>query len=426
MATFTRGYALIVGVSQYQSYPEASLPSVLSDTADMCWTLRNPNTCAYPNDQVRYLLDSQATAAGICEGLEWLADRVDQSSTAIFYFSGHGLNRINSTRDDSCLVAYDADLENGTGIVSGTRLSELLRSVSTGRLAVFLDSCYAGGTAELKSKEAVPEYGALGNRTAAGLSEGNYQDILKDGRGRVIIASSGPDQISFAPRDLKHSLFTHYLLKALQGEARATAGTIRVFEVFNFIEGNMSRHTRNRPLLKTNTEKNFPLALAQHPKLSLDSLGRAERRSGNERRSTLERRGATPLQRLRYGFWRDFHFTTGEGQDDNFWNHLDLPSSMIRTLEKEAGRYVYLDAHGNPEEPAKVLKEAVNYVFDYVKSVGGPCKNIIGIEEIATRIGDIYRVEFRKRRSDADRREARNSRSTTVEEELPVGAGLSR
>ncbi len=44
--------------------------------------------------------------------------------------------------------------------------------------------------------------------------------MLAQGKGRVVIASSRPDELSWVLPGMRNSLFTHYILEVLRGEGK--------------------------------------------------------------------------------------------------------------------------------------------------------------------------------------------------------------
>ncbi len=58
-----------------------------------------------------------------------------------------------------------------------------------------------------------------------------------------------------------NGLFTHYLLEALQGAAASADGTVRIFDLFDYISQRVPQHKPQHPLFKAETEQNFAIAL---------------------------------------------------------------------------------------------------------------------------------------------------------------------
>jgi hypothetical protein len=86
---FPSGHALIVGVG-------VDLPNTVDDAQGLAEILRDPERCAYPAEQVELLVSESAKRSDILAGLDRLAQRSDENSTVIIYFSGHGYH-VNSS-----------------------------------------------------------------------------------------------------------------------------------------------------------------------------------------------------------------------------------------------------------------------------------------------------------------------------------------
>jgi uncharacterized caspase-like protein len=65
---------------------------------------------------------------------------------------------------------------------------------------------------------------------------GAFWDRLSQGKGRVIITASDANEVSVEKDDLKHGVFTYYLLEALQGKGDLDGnGVITVDEVYRYV-----------------------------------------------------------------------------------------------------------------------------------------------------------------------------------------------
>lgn len=255
-AEFSNGYGLVIGVANYPKVRK--LPNtILKDARDVAQVIRSPLHCSYPDDHVRLLLDGEATAQGIRDGLRWLASSTGADDTALVFFSGHGGRIEQGPGQDNYLIPYDCDPRDlKTTAISGSELTELLREIRAQRLLVLFDCCYSGGTGEAKD---------LGFEEIAfkdGFRE-QYYEKLAQGTGRVIMASSRPDEVSLVLPGMDNSLFTHYLLEALNGKARTRAdGLIRVFDLFEYVSEEVPAQAAQHPIFKaSDLDKNFPIAL---------------------------------------------------------------------------------------------------------------------------------------------------------------------
>ncbi|MCY1083644.1 caspase family protein [Archangium lansingense] len=245
LESFPRGHALSIGVANYPRFRPLR-GYTLNDASDMAALLTDPSRCGYPEAQVKRLLDGEASITAIRTELKQLAARTGPEDTAVVFFSGHGGRTPDGRRQ--YLLPYDAE----PGRLDATALSmeefrELLGNIRAGRLLVVLDCCHAGGAAESKAAEE----GLDG--LEPGLDEEHVQ-LLRTGRGRVVLASCRPEEKSFAERGSRNSIFTHFLLQALRGEARTLGdGVVRVFDLFRHVSDKVP------PFVSTLGERQTPL-----------------------------------------------------------------------------------------------------------------------------------------------------------------------
>lgn len=258
---FEQGHAVVIGVAHYpcvRPLPE----TVLNDARDLYALLTNPIACGYPTapaPNVTLLLDAEATGDRIRAALVDLAARTGPNDTALVFFSGHGAYKGSNSEVQQYILPYDCASDNFTGTaISGAEMTTLLRNIPAGRLLILFDSCHSGGVGEPKG--VLPQL-------KIGLSESYYAGLAQ-GRGRVVIASCRADEYSWALEGMNHSLFTHYLLEALQGQAKTLGdGFVRVFDLFRHVADHVPARAEQinasqHPLFKaTAVENDFPIAL---------------------------------------------------------------------------------------------------------------------------------------------------------------------
>lgn len=250
---FAYGHALLIGVAHYPKV--TPLPeSVLNDARDLCALLTDPARCGYPPAQVVQLLDGQATGVAIRAALTELAAATGPDNTAVVFFSGHGAHDPAGGEHGQYLLPYDCDLGDLRGTaIAGDEMTALLRAIQAGRLLVFFDACHSGGAGDPKGT--LPQF-------KGGLDEAYYQ-ALAQGKGRVVMASSRPEEISWALAGMRNSLFTHFMLEALRGEAKTLDdGYVRVFDLFRHVADQVPLRAAQHPIFKaTAMEEDFPVAL---------------------------------------------------------------------------------------------------------------------------------------------------------------------
>jgi hypothetical protein len=256
MEPMQNAHALVIGIANYRSV--SKLPeAVLNDARDIGGLLVDPSRCAYPRDNVKLLLDGEATRDNIRAELKTLAERTDVDSTVFLYLSSHGARIDSGPNAGEYLLPVDTlypGYDNLTRTaLSGTEFSEALGAMPARKVLVVLDCCHAAGVAEVKSLE--------GESGLKALSDGYYEALSK-GKGRVILASSRHDEKSYVKPGAPNSLFTRHLLAGLEGGIPSDDGLIKVFDLFEYLQPKVTAdEPRQHPIFKGVLEQNFPVAL---------------------------------------------------------------------------------------------------------------------------------------------------------------------
>ena len=255
--SFHQGHALVVGVG-------ADLPNTVDDAIGLANILKDPTRCAYPPDQVRTLTGEQATRAAILSALDDLAniqpfgcaqDRSPASGqpTVLVYFSGHGYQVASPTGEFYYLMPHGYNLNQlYQTCISGSEFADRLRAIPARKLVLLLDCCHAGGVGEAK---------APGLQMAKSPLPPEAHSLLAEGSGRVLIASSQEDELSYAGKP--YSAFTLALIESLCGVGVAKQdGYVRVADLALHAREVVPGRTRGRqhPVLHFEQADNFVLA----------------------------------------------------------------------------------------------------------------------------------------------------------------------
>jgi hypothetical protein len=253
-------HALVIGVSQYQHI--RPLPHV-ADAEDLAGVLRDPAACGYDPANVTLLQESEATRARILDELDRLGRRARPEATALVYFSGHGGRSPEGA--DSYLMpidgAWGTEARLEATAISSQRFSDKLGAIAARRLLVVLDCCHAAGLAQ--AKDVVSEW-------VAGLAD-DALGRLAAGRGRVVMAAARGDGAAYVLGGARHGLFTEHLIAGLRGAAGRADGFVRVLDLYGHVQRNVARQPAQRPVLKTELEDNFAVALSHGGRPALDA-----------------------------------------------------------------------------------------------------------------------------------------------------------
>lgn len=243
---FEHGHALVIGVG-------ADLKNTAQDAVGLAETLKDPERCAYLHKQVHVLTEQEATRVNILHKLKQLAQEASSDSTVIFYFSGHGYQITSSIGQVYYLMpfGYDANQLYLTAI-NGTELADHLRAIPAQKMLILLDCCHAGGLDTAKSP---------GMELAKAPLPPEARSLMAQGRGRVIIASSEAQELSYAGKP--YSAFTLALLEALAGKgASQSDGYVRVADLALHAREMVPKRTKNKqhPILNFEQADNFVVA----------------------------------------------------------------------------------------------------------------------------------------------------------------------
>jgi len=243
---FEQGHALTIGVG-------GDLSNTVDDAQGLADILKDSVRCAYPSDQVHTLTGPAADREAILATLDDLAQSTNPQSTAVVYFSGHGYRAKASIGEAYYLLPHGYDVNRlKTTAISGAEFTEKLRAIPAQKLLVLLDCCHAGGIGDAKAPGLELTKSPLPPEAA---------DLLAEGSGRVLIASSQEDELSFAGKP--YSAFTLALIEALAGEGVAKKdGYVRVADVALHARQVVPGRTRDRqhPILHFEQADNFVLA----------------------------------------------------------------------------------------------------------------------------------------------------------------------
>ena len=219
--------AIIIGVEKYRRLSKADYAnrdaSVFVDYAMRGLGVRQEN--------IRLLLDDKADAAEILVTFKnWLPTRVKSGSTDVYvFYSGHGL----PSEDGSSLffLPHEAnrDLLERTAI-SQKEIVDAIQRTSPKSVTMFIDSCYSGQsrTGETLLAGARP----LSVKAKQSSFPSNF----------TVISASALDQISSSSPELKHGIFSYYLMRGMEGEADANGDKqITVGEMQTYLSENVAR-----------------------------------------------------------------------------------------------------------------------------------------------------------------------------------------
>lgn len=194
-------YALVVGISNYQTSGVQPLQFAAKDAEDFRDLLKRQANGLYGSVEVKILTDQEAKTGMIKEGLQWLTDQVTRHDVGVVYLAGHGET---DTRNRFWFLTADTDKTHlAATALSKEDIDVTLQSLR-GRAVVFLDACHSGDAASDQGQGSVD--------TNALVSE-----LSSTGQDMVIFSSSSGREVSYESPDWKNGVFTKAVVEAIAG-----------------------------------------------------------------------------------------------------------------------------------------------------------------------------------------------------------------
>lgn len=115
-----------------------------------------------------------------------------------------------------------------------SEIARIFQRISSERLVFISDTCYSGAS----GGRTLPVTGRRANVSGA------FWERLSQGKGRVILTASDANELSVERDDIKHGVFTYYLLEGLRGKADLDKdGVITVDEVYRYVSTKVPQAT---------------------------------------------------------------------------------------------------------------------------------------------------------------------------------------
>jgi formylglycine-generating enzyme required for sulfatase activity/uncharacterized caspase-like protein len=256
-------FALIIGVSNYKDPNIRKLNYTRADAEGINKILSDPKKVGLNPEKIKILLDENATLFNIKNAItDWLYKNANKDSYVLIYFAGHGgleEDKLGTEADNwaKYLLPFDTVKDNlYASALSNREFHDLLRSIKSRKLVIFMDSCYSGGVSGGKARDVDVK-----------ITDDPYKK-LAEGEGRLVIAASQPNQQSFENDGLGHGVFTYHLIEALSGAADFDKdGVVTAMEVYQYLTENVPKTVKRLegreqvPLVRAELKTDFVVAV---------------------------------------------------------------------------------------------------------------------------------------------------------------------
>ncbi|MBA2393512.1 MAG: caspase family protein [Ktedonobacteraceae bacterium] len=236
-------WGVIVGVGEYEDSAYAPLPTCREDAKALA---RQLTSCGYGSNHIRLLVDggkdkdpfirqlmgdnsrlSKPTKGNIIETLETVAKRTKPEDLLLFYHTGHGCQE----KQESYLVSYDGRSQalQHTAVPIAI-IKDIMHKAPAQKKVIILDACRADVTSNsMRAPQPMPL--------------AFIERVFEQAKGLVILTSCGAEENSYVWEEKRRSVFTYYLLQALQNGNADFNGKDRISanDLYHYIRNGVTR-----------------------------------------------------------------------------------------------------------------------------------------------------------------------------------------
>jgi uncharacterized caspase-like protein len=233
-------YAVVVGVKSFR-YPDQIPPLNVSDkdARDFAEFLKEREGLL-GKVHVTLLLNEQATREKVVAAMREKFKSAGKQDIAIVFFSGHGTPH-SSNPGEFYFVTHDTRLDDLYSTALMVNDQRLFGEIPTDKVLLLADACHSGGFLSGIEREQVAKGPA------------NQFSVFRELPGRVAMSSSATSEVSFERMAFGNSVFTHFLIKGLRGEAaRQTTSNpggeakITIRSLFEYVSQNTRAATKGK------------------------------------------------------------------------------------------------------------------------------------------------------------------------------------
>jgi len=253
LGDYGKKYAIIIGISDYLNLLKT--PKNKDDLVDLKYTandalafkrfLENAELSG-GQWEIHPFINEKATFTNVDEVLTNILSRANARDLIFIFFSGHGRSHPEREKD-VYLLTYDFKPDDKRSGYPYSLLRDLISDTRAEHVIAFIDACRSGTIGFSK-----------GDQTQASFSQNIFGERLAQiPANRVIFTSGRGLQLSWEDETFKKSVFTHFLLKGLEGAApeHKNPQFIDLGELADYVTKQVSEYTKARP----NMAQQFPM-----------------------------------------------------------------------------------------------------------------------------------------------------------------------
>lgn len=180
------------------------------------------NALAFPQDNITYLVDGEATKENILRCfMRFTLSDIDLDERIFIFFAGHGHTRTGIRGEVGYLVPYDADMEDFSTFIRWDELTRNAELIRAKHMFFIMDACY-GGLALTRSLY------PGSTRFLRDMMLRYSRQVLTAGKADEVVSDSGGPLPN-------HSVFTGHLIEGLRGKAATENGILTASGLMSYV-----------------------------------------------------------------------------------------------------------------------------------------------------------------------------------------------
>jgi hypothetical protein len=234
-------WAVIIGIARYEHMPALKYSD--DDAYKIYAFLKSPEGGALKDDQIRILIDEEASRINILQALNQTFMKADENDVIMMYFSGHGL--------EGTFIPIDYD--GFSNLLKHDDVKEILKRSKAKHKVCYTDACNSGSLLAAK--------GPFTNSMLY-----FYEEFEKANGGTAFFMSSKSKEYSLEDGGLRQGIFSHFLIKGLKGMADENHNKIITLkELFHYVYTNVRQYTSNvqTPMIAGDYDENMPVGFVR-------------------------------------------------------------------------------------------------------------------------------------------------------------------
>ena len=223
--SYDEHFALIIGINKYDNLN--NLEYAVNDAKAIYNILIEK--FGYKKDNITLILDKEANKTNIMNAYYEISKNVCNDDSVLIFYAGHGTTYQAGLKDKGYLVPCDGTEQHLNTLISWDSLindSELFRAK---HIFYIMDACNSGL--------------ALQRNTNG--SKRFLKDMLRRYSRQVLTAGKSDQTVKDSGGKYNNSIFTSYLLDALNGEAKTEYGVLSASSVMNYVYNKVSKDPKS-------------------------------------------------------------------------------------------------------------------------------------------------------------------------------------